>query len=172
MCFEGTAQCPIEEVRALRRLCWPDIYAAGYSLEDEFDDHAWHWTIRMEDQLIAAARLTVHRDLVDVPDPHLFHQLSLLPVPVPIGYISRLVVHPKVRGQGLPGLLDKLRLNACSDLGCKSLVCVWNPSSGVRRRQQLMDLGFQSADGDAAQPDGGFGTSCVYWMRITSNLNL
>lgn len=169
MCFQGTSNCPIEEVRELRRFCWPKIYAAGYSLEDGFDDEAWHWTIRLDDRLAAAARLTIHQNLVQVPAPHLFVHLSSCRLPTPIGYISRLVVHPEARGRGLASILDKTRLDACNSLRARSLVVVWSASSGIRRKRQFMDLGFQSADGDAAQPDGVFGTASVYWMLIANN---
>jgi GNAT superfamily N-acetyltransferase len=166
VCSKGIVGCPIQEVRELRSICWPNIYAAGFSLEDGFDDDAWHWTVRVDDQLLAAARLTIHSDLVDVPDSHLFGQLSSSLLKTPIGYISRLVVHPRARGRGLPGVLDKLRLEECRELMCKSAVCVWNPSSGSRRRQQLLDLGFSSFDGESAQADGGFGISYVYSMLL------
>jgi GNAT superfamily N-acetyltransferase len=141
------------------------VYAAGHSLEDGFDEDAWCWIIRMEDQVVAAARLTIHEDLTNVPDAHLFRHL-ISPIPEPVAYISRLVVHPAVRGRGLTRTLDELRIEAALEIGCRSMVVVWNPKSGVRRKQQLMELGFGSADGETPRPDGGFGFSFVYHMVL------
>jgi hypothetical protein len=164
--FKGVENCPINEVRELRRLCWPAIYGAGHALEDRFDADAWHWTVSLEGQVMAAARLTIHPDLLAVPDAHLCAKLLSLSLPAPIGYFSRLVVHPTVRGSGLAGKLDMLRLGVCRDLGVKSLACSWTPSSGICRKQQLMELGFISSDGHMLQPDGVFGKSEVYWMLL------
>jgi predicted GNAT family N-acyltransferase len=168
MRFKGVENCPIDEVRELRRLCWPAIYGAGYSLEDGFDEDAWHWTVSLANRVIAAARLTTHQHLLDVPDAHLCISLLPLALPVPIGYFSRLVVSPEARGNGLAGKLDTLRLGACRDFGVQSVACSWTPSSGIGRRQQLMEFGFNSSDGHTLQPDGVFGESAVYW-RLLAN---
>jgi GNAT superfamily N-acetyltransferase len=165
----GVSECAIDEVRALRGLCWPEVYAAGSTLEDGFDDDAWHWTIYQDFQMIAAARLTVHQNLVAVPDAHLFCHLDPTSLPSPIGYISRLVVHPSARGQHIAATLDRVRVSKAVELGCKSLVGVWNPRSGERRRQQLVRLGFQSADGETPLDDQGFGLSFVYQMILAVN---
>ena len=164
--FHGTSGCPMGDIQALRRLCWPGIYAAGESLEDGFDDDAWHWTVRSGPQLIAAARLTTHYNLIQIPDAHLFNHLVSFPLPTPIGYISRLVVHPGARRHGLAGVLDCRRLEACRELSAKSVIAIWTTQSGAHRKKQLLNLGFQSPDGGAAHPDGAFGVSSVYWMLL------
>ena len=166
--YQGTAECPIGQIQELRRLCWPSISAAGESLEDGFDEGAWHWTVRSEHRLIAAARLTIHNDLIHIPEAHLFRHIVSHPLPRPIGYISRLIIHPEARRNGLSRTLDHCRLEACRELGVKSLIANWTPQSGVHRKRQLMELGFQSPDGDAPHPDGAFGVSYIYWMPLSA----
>lgn len=166
--FHGMSECPMGEILALRRLCWPGIYAAGESLEDGFDEDAWHWIVRSGSHLIAAARLTIHYNLIQIPEAHLFNHLVSFPLPTPIGYISRLVVHPDARRHGLAGNLDRRRLETCRELSVKWVIANWTTQSGARRKQQLINLGFQSPDGGAAHPDGAFGNSFVYWMPSPS----
>ena len=160
----GTDHAVMAEIRNLRALCWSEVYGKGYTLEDGFDEQGDHWVVMTNGDVKAAARLTVHHSLKSVPDGHLFEHLRDAPITFPVGYISRLVVHPELRGLGLPAVLDRLRRDAASAAGCRGLVAVWNPMSGVKRKHQLIASGFVSLDGELPLADGGFGTSYVFVM--------
>jgi GNAT superfamily N-acetyltransferase len=154
-------------IRCLRARCWETIYVAGHSLEDGFDDEALHWVVCVAGEVIAAARLTIHSNLEHLPDSHLFRDFRSLQISYPLGYISRLVVHPEMRRLGIASQLDKLRIDEAYTRGCKTITVVWNPMSGERRRQQILSLNFKSFDGDKPLADGVFGTSYVYFRELT-----
>lgn len=164
--YENASQCPMEDVRKLRQICWPDIYGLGQSLDDKFDQVAQHWTAHLAGRLVAAARMTVHEDLIGVPEPHLFIHLFSLDLPRPIGYISRLVVDSCARGLGVAGTMDALRIEAARAKGCRSMVCNWTPQSGIHRKQQLQALGFVTLDEEIPHRDGVFGVSFVFGMTL------
>lgn len=143
------------------------LHAGGGTLEDGYDGEAIHWIIRKNQELIAAARLTVHQDLTCVPDVHLFSSTIASAAIFPAGYISRLVVHPEERGNGIAKHLDELRIGEAFNHSCKTLMVVYNPLSGESRRQQLLRLGFRSLDNETARADGAFGVSSLYLMDLT-----
>jgi hypothetical protein len=163
-------QSAMSEIRQLRKLCWAPLYEAGYSLDDEFDDLAIHWAVHLDGQIVAAARLTIHNDLTLVPDRHLFRNMASHPFPCPIGYMSRLIIHPRMRGKGLTGVLDRIRIEAAIGAGCQAMVCSWTPMSGKKRREQLLRIGFKSPDGDTAHQDEGFGVSFILYMPLPLGL--
>ena len=163
--YDGAHDCPIDDIRALRRVCWPELCNSGHSLDDEFDELALHWTL-FDSYLVAAARLTIHTDLKVIPEQHLFAEIRSENLPRPIAYISRLVVHPCARGQGIAGKLDNLRISVAREMGCKSMICNWTPMSGLHRKRQLLQLGFSSIDNETPHEDGGFGASFIYWKAL------
>jgi len=107
---------------------------------DDCDQTAHHWVVFREDIPIAAARLSIHRSLAEVPDAESYVGLFAdLPV-APIASLNRLVVHPSARGAGLSKQLDLVRLAAAERVGCRSVIV--STASGPRRVGQLMALGF------------------------------
>jgi predicted GNAT family N-acyltransferase len=166
--YEGCSHVAMEGIRRLRQLVWATVHEAGYSLDDEFDERAIHWTVYSDEKLIAAARLTVHTDLKDVPERRLFQQLSEQPIAAPIGCLSRLVVHPSMRGRGLAAKLDKVRVEAAISAKCQTMIINWTPMSGESRRKQILAMGFASPDGNTPHPDEGFGVSFIFYMPLDS----
>ena len=43
--YEGSSHAAMEDIRCLRKLVWAPVHEAGYSLDDEFDERAIHWTV-------------------------------------------------------------------------------------------------------------------------------
>jgi GNAT superfamily N-acetyltransferase len=164
-CHHGDQHEYMPEVRRLREKCWPDLYSAGYSLDDEFDAEAFHWIVTLEEQLVASARLSMHLESDHIPETCLrideFNQLSK-----PVGFLNRLVVHPQWRGHGLGAQLDKLRLTKAAEEGCKTMCVVWATGSEDHRRKQILQTGFRSPDGGLPREDGAFGTSLVYFLDL------
>lgn len=78
---------------------------------DTLDQRSYHWIISSNDTIIAAARLSLHTSLDDVPyarllkPEHRVHFENKL-----IASINRLVVDPSYRGLGLSKLLDQVRI--------------------------------------------------------------
>ena len=168
--YEGDDHEAMREIRKLRALCWPRIYAGGNSLDDEFDACSIHWVLRgVDSRMLAAARLSFHTNFKILPDPHLFAAYEPGLIRFPAGYISRLVVHPEARGRGIAVFLEETRIRHAIARGCKSMIAVWNPESGTMRQRQLLRRGFRSLDGETGWPDGPFGLSYVYFMDLTSS---
>ena len=107
---------------------------------DEFDREAWHWVVCRDGLPVAAARLSLHRKLAEVPDSESYAGVFSSPPQPPIASLNRLVVHPSARGSGLGRRLDLIRLEAAERLGAK--VAILSTSSGQRRMEALAGLGF------------------------------
>jgi hypothetical protein len=76
------------------------------------------------------------------------------------------VVDPHFRGRGIAAILDRIRSDAAERLECRTVLVVWSPHSGERRRQSLLRQGFRSVSNEQPLPDGGFGMSFPYAKRI------
>lgn len=166
--YEGERHPAMAAIRELRALCWAGSYALEGSLDDQLDARAAHWAIFAGDELVAAARLTLHTTLADVPDNHLYVETDAEKLSYPLGYLSRLVVHPQMRKRGLARRLDELRIEAARSQGCVSLGLNWNPLSGLSRRAQIFAFGFASRDGERPRADGKLGSSYVYFLDLST----
>jgi len=144
----------LSEIGRLRVRAWSTEIAAAERMEswlDDFDRPAIHWAIFDDGQLVAAARLTIHRELAGVPDAESYEGVFREPPVGPIASLNRLVVDPAARGLGLSKRLDLARLKAAEARGCRSAIL--STASGPRRVKQLIGLGFQSM---------GFGTRFLH----------
>jgi len=108
----------------------------GGEWRDPHDDHAMHWVIQEGSELVAAARLCVHRDPLTLPDSADLGGLGH--VAVPLASLNRTVVHPDFRGHGYATLLLAARLETARQIGCRSVVAVTAPA----RVQTFVRLGF------------------------------
>ena len=107
---------------------------------DEFDRVALHWVVCRDGLPVAAARLSLHHELAEVPDSECYAGIFSWPLETPIASLNRLVVHPSARGSGLGRQLDLIRLEAAERLGAR--VVILSTSSGHRRIAALVSLGF------------------------------
>jgi hypothetical protein len=140
----------IEKIGRLRVRAWeteiPDVVHMGTWL-DKFDEVGRHWAVFRDGEPIAAARMTVHQSLADVPEPEVYVGVFPAPLPDPIASINRLVVEPSARGLGLSRKLDLCRIEAAEVCGCRCIV--GETPSGIHRVRQLESLGFKNAGGGA-----------------------
>jgi GNAT superfamily N-acetyltransferase len=103
-------------LEAWGRLLGPDAAAARFGV-DHHDAGAWHCLALDEGAPVAAGRLTVHSDLDDLPESTSFGPYRGQ-MRVPLGFASRLVVHPAHQGRGHAAriIVDRLVLAAELDL--------------------------------------------------------
>jgi GNAT superfamily N-acetyltransferase len=136
----------LEALSELRAVAWATELPPGEAMTDrldEFDRRGRHWVVLQQGRMVAAARLTVHRDIPDVPYAQDFEGVFTRPVPPPIASLNRLVVSPAVRRQGLSRRLDVARLEAALQAGCRCAVVA--VISGEHRIRTLERLGFAVA---------------------------
>jgi len=107
---------------------------------DEFETRGCHWVVFRGEELVGAARLSIHQSLADVPDPECFVGVFPEPPPAPIASFNRLVVDPAARGTGLSRKLDELRLDFAEAQGCRC--AIGSTPAGERRVRQMGELGF------------------------------
>jgi GNAT superfamily N-acetyltransferase len=109
---------------------------------DRFETTARHWVAFDDERPIAAARLTIHDRIDDVPEADCLGGVFTSPPATPIGFMSRLVVAPEYRRQGVGRRLDEVRLHAAAAAGCRSLLALVFDVSGPARVQHFLALGF------------------------------
>jgi GNAT superfamily N-acetyltransferase len=107
---------------------------------DECDRVAWHWVVFRDGLAVAAARLSLHGELAEMPESECYEGVFSAPPKTPIASLNRLVVHPSARGSGISRRLDLIRLEAAERLGAR--VAILSTASGPRRLAQLLGLGF------------------------------
>jgi GNAT superfamily N-acetyltransferase len=146
--IELTANAPdmLEEIYRLRVDAWMTtglglgMFPNGMWI-DEGEERHRHWVVFDDGRLVAAARLSIHERLCDVPCAHLFTDLHF-PAAPPFGSINRLVVHPDARSRGLSKKLDQIRIEAAAAAGCRTIVAYWSRVTGLARYHALERQGF------------------------------
>jgi GNAT superfamily N-acetyltransferase len=106
---------------------------------DRWENEGWHWLVYQGDELVAAARLSIHQALDEVPDRECFEGVFAEAPPAPLASLNRLVVAPSARGLGLSRRLDELRLDFAKAQGCR---CAIGSTPMEHRVKQLVELGF------------------------------
>lgn len=121
------------EIRALRARAW---LAAGIANAGDFSDGLWevdpvdavayHVLLRDSGRLAAAARLSIHQSVEELPD---FSTLCKAVAATDLGGVgpyaslNRLVVDPDLKGNGLASMLLEPRILLALLAGAKTLVC-------------------------------------------------
>ncbi len=136
----------LDEIYALRVAAWrarvesfPDI---GRWTDAE-DASAAHWAIRDGGRIVAAARLSIHDSLADVPHAEIFDGVFSESLHGPIGSLNRLVVAASHSSRGCSAALDSIRINHARAQGCRHVI--GETDAGTKRIAQLGDLGFKVA---------------------------
>ncbi len=146
----------IGEIGALRIRAWrnepgvdPRFFAQSTWIEP-LDQTAHHWVVTHNDEVVAAARMTFHSTIDDVPYMQLVpteHRQALRHRS--LASINRLVVDPRFRGRGLARQLDLVRLDLARQLGAE--VVVAQPQ--LSRLNSLSRLGFDHLCGLNSTPE-------------------
>jgi hypothetical protein len=103
----------LEEIYRVRVLAWAASPVAleitGDQWSDPVDQRAMHWAAFDGSKVVAAARLSFHDTLGDVPEHEMYEGLD---IPTPVASFNRLVILPVARGSGLARGMDEERLGA------------------------------------------------------------
>lgn len=132
-----------EEILKVRIDAWSDFQtgADAYArMADDLGVNTRHLAAYCGDQIVGAARLSIHRSVSDLPDPLVYEPFVSLIVSQPLASFNRLVLLRDHRKKGLARRLDIGRLEAARRLGCQTGVCY---TSVTDRIERLRDLGWQ-----------------------------
>ena len=139
----------LAQVFRLRVAAWRARMPAFPDLErwvDDFDAVGRHWVVVEDGAVIAAARLTIHGRLAEVPNAEIYRGVLPDDMPGPLGVFNRLVVAPDHAGRRLSQALDRVRVEAARRAGCR--VLIGETFAGLSRINQLEAAGFEVV-GDA-----------------------
>lgn len=134
----------LERVYRLRVEAWRERNSHFPDMEvwtDSFDALGRHWVVMDNGQPVAAARLTVHSVLSEVPNAEIYQPVFPEGLPGPIGVFTRLVVARSHAGLGLSGALDLCRITAARSEGCR--YAIGETFAGLPRLDQMRALGFE-----------------------------
>ena len=132
----------VEAAQRLRYVVWQSEgvvihHPERESIADHHDDHATHWGVYDEDQLVGAARLCLHDELGEAPDAELFVNAD---IPTPVASMNRLVVLKSYRGRGIGGWLDHVRIQKAREWNARTVIIT--PVNVDSRKKSLSGLGF------------------------------
>lgn len=152
------------QVYALRVQAWRARTQAFPEMDewrDEHDDHGLHWVVIARNRdaqqvAIAAARMTIHARLAEVPSAEIYDGLLPADLPGPIASINRLVVSKDYAGQGLSRVLDQARIAFARLKGCNCVI--GGTSAGIRRHDDLLAQGFVALGKAQPYRDGPLAT--------------
>jgi hypothetical protein len=137
-----------ETIGRLRVQAWRNergidpIFFARPSWVEELDHHAQHWVITNEGVVVAAARLSLHTSLADVPYAYLLPAAARQPFAGHlIASLSRMVVSPHYRGHHFSTVLDQVRITAALAAGATALT---GATQLGFRQKALTALGFST----------------------------
>ncbi len=123
----------LEAIYRLRAAVWRetgDIAQAAFadgSWSDDHDAASMHWVVRAGDELVAAARLSVHDRLDDVPEAEQYTAAGLR-LEGRIAAPARVVVASAARRVGLASQLLDTQDAAARDAGCAFAVRQSSPA--------------------------------------------
>lgn len=127
----------------------------GISVIDPLDDRSVHLLVWSDDRLVGYSRLSIfltQQALDQAPQ-----EVPRLPPPFkPVAYLSRLVVDPLSRGQGVARLMDQVRIEIAQDSGANAIVVC---AVGKIRCTSLEHSGFSTIADYPAFQNGWYRTS-------------
>jgi GNAT superfamily N-acetyltransferase len=148
----------LKQIYSLRIEAWcmsVDLPMDIIECHDSYDDEGRHWALVENNEVLAAARLTLHSDLKEVPELGTYRDFKSMMPAGPYGSFNRLIVKPSHRGKGLARRLDAVRIDAARAAGVAVVIGATGSVAGNRRRiSQLIDAGFRVL-GDGQPFEGG-----------------
>ena len=136
----------LEEIYALRVAAWRARVESFPNIQrwtDAEDAQAAHWAIRDGGRIVAAARLSIHDSLANVPHAEIFDGIFRASLDGPIASLNRLVVAATHSGSGYSAALDNVRIDHARVQGCRHVI--GETYAGTKRIAQLGELGFKVA---------------------------
>lgn len=112
----------------------------GIGVKDPLDDHSVHLLVWSGERLVGYSRLSIFLtqealDKAPAEVPRLPGSFK------PLAYLSRMVVDPKTRGQGVAKLMDQVRIEVAQDSGASAIVVC---AVGSIRHHSLEHSGFKT----------------------------
>lgn len=165
-------QILLEKIGRLRVTAWaqaiPEIESRTNCFLDAHELSSRHWCVFLKGEPIAAARLSIRDNINAVPDAEVYRNVLPVNLPFPIASLSRLVTHPDFRGRGISRLLDEVRVDEATKLGCKCIIGA--TPSGPDRLAALLNLGFSPIGPPVANSPDGFlrGTITQVLLRLSN----
>ena len=144
----------LERIYALRVDAWRETISVAPQITrwtDEVDATARHWAVKLGDRVVAAARLSVHPTVAEVPHAEIYSGVVEYLEPL-IGSLNRCVVHPEFRGKSLSEVLDRSRIDAAKARGCRSVIM---SAPDPRRAAKMISEGF-GFRGEGPRTPSGF----------------
>ena len=142
----------LESIYRLRAAVWretADVDLAAFrdgGWSDEYDPASTHWVVRDADELVAAARLSVHERLTEVPEAEEYAAAGLR-LEGRIAAPARVVVAVAARRRGLAWQLAEAQYAAACAAGCSFSVCLSSPAmSRMLERRGYRDAGPAGPD--------------------------
>ncbi len=110
---------------------------------DALDQNARHWIVTDGPDIVAAARISFHDSLADVPYAKMLSATQRWHFTgKKIASLNRLVVSPGYRGKGLSGQLDLVRIECARKLGIEVIIAF----PQMVRIDSLRRKGFEMID--------------------------
>lgn len=134
----------LEQIYRLRVAAWRarvPHFPAMEKWTDDYDNIADHWAIWINDEPVAAARLTIHGRLSQVPNAEVFQSVFSAHLTGPIAVLTRLVVRSSHANLGLSKLLDEVRISHAAGAGCQCII--GSTYAGQKRLAAMQALGFE-----------------------------
>jgi GNAT superfamily N-acetyltransferase len=135
----------LDEMGALRVVAWKEEqgisegFFSNAAWIDDDDQIAHHWIITKDNVIVAAARMSFHKEYHTVPHADLFDEERLGAYNKgPFASLNRLVVAPDYRGKGFSSILDHARIDYAEEHGASLIIA----QPVATRIQPLERLGF------------------------------
>lgn len=137
--MEAKCQSFMKGIGSLRYEVWSQesetfgrIFPLGIWLEPS-DIDAKHFVVICDGKIVAAARVTLHTTLSDIPDFSLYGEVKNK-FRYPMASFNRLVVKKEYRNRGFAGMLIRARL-AYAKSNASGVVCIGHGSQGERLKR-------------------------------------
>lgn len=151
----------LNEIFLLRCLAWdssPSSYAINFKkfpegYKDNLEDNSLHYIVEnQENEIIAAARISIINEFEDLPYYKMFSLFNEWPPHRPFAFYSRLVIHPENRKIGLKEKLDQIRIKYLK----KTKIAFSVATASERRAEDLRIYGFKAVAEFKDKPEEDF----------------
>ncbi len=156
--IEQPDHATLTRIYRLRAEAWRSRFPAFPAMEawsDPLDDGAMHWAVMDGDEVVAAARMTIHPDWTALPDCVLADGYDAPDYAGLLASLNRLFVLKSQAGKALSALLDQVRIDRARSLGCSHIIGRTN--SSAPRHRIMEQKGFVTIGPARAYANGPLG---------------